>query len=439
MKRIALCLIVLSTLPRTLAAAEVPLALGEALEKAKANSAHLAQLASLQKAADAALKGARAQRWPVVDFNATYSLNSDVPELSIIEPGPPPTRQVVFPNIPHQYKTRAGVAVPIYTGGRVSGQVAAARGAQDAARLDLVAGSADIRLETESAYWGLVTARESARVLRESIASYDTHLKDAKNRFDLGLAARNEVLAVQVERDRAELARLQAENQSDVANANLVRLVGLPPDSRVVPTETVAGPAAAEAGATEELVLAALQARPEVASAQSRLSSAEAQARIERAASLPQLSAFASYDYSRPNTRILPLVDEWNGTWSVGASVSWVAFNGGRTRAAVAEAQAEAEAARHQLRDLEERIRLEVTTERGDLDTARAALLVAERNLASARESVKVETDRYHEGVGFSSELLDAETRLLRAGLDLTEALTSIRVARAGLDRAVGR
>jgi outer membrane protein TolC len=439
MNRIAPCLIVLSTLTRTLAAAEVPLALAEALEKARANSAHVAQLGSLQKAADAALKGARAQRWPVVDLSATYTLNSDVPELSIIEPGPPPTRQVVFPNIPNQYKTRAGVAVPIYTGGRISGQVAAARGAQEAARLDLVAGSADIRLETESAYWGLVTARESARVLRESIVSYDTHLKDAKNRYDLGLAARNEVLAVQVERDRAELARLQAENQSEVANANLVRLVGLPPDSRVAPTETIAGPAAGEAGATEELVLAALQARPEVASAQSRLSSAEAQARIERAAFLPQLSAFASYDYSRPNTRILPLVDEWNGTWSVGASVSWVAFNGGRTRAAVAEAQAEAEAARHQLRDLEERIRLEVTTKRADLDTASAALLVAERNLASARESVKVETDRYHEGVGFSSELLDAETRLLRAGLDLTEALTSVRVARAGLDRAVGR
>jgi outer membrane protein len=176
-----------------------------------------------------------------------------------------------------------------------------------------------------------------------------------------------------------------------------------------------------------------------VAAARARLSSAEAQARIQRSAALPQLSAFGSYDYSRPNTRILPLVDEWNGTWSVGAAVSWVAFNGGRTRAAVAEAQAEAEAARHQLRDLEERVRLEVTTRRLDVDTASAALLVADRNVASARESVKVETDRYHEGVGLSSELLDAETRLLHAGLDLTSALTDVRVARAGLDRAVGR
>ena len=99
----------------------------------------------------------------------------------------------------------------------------------------------------------------------------------------------------------------------------------------------------------------------------------------------------------------------------------------------------QAEGTRHQLRDLEERIRLEVTSRRLDLATAGAALRVAERSLASARESVKVETDRYHEGVGLSSELLDAETRLLRAGLDLTEAATDVRVARAGLDRAVGR
>jgi outer membrane protein TolC len=191
--------------------------------------------------------------------------------------------------------------------------------------------------------------------------------------------------------------------------------------------------------ATEALVAAALQARPEVAASRSRLSAAEALVKVEGSARLPQLSAFASYDYSRPNSKILPLVDEWNDTWSVGATLSWEVFNGGRTSAAVAEARARAEASRHQLRDLEERVRLEVTSRRLDLATAAAALVVAERSVASARESVKVEGDRYREGVGLSSELLDAETRLLRTGLDLTEAATNVRVARAGLDRAVGR
>jgi hypothetical protein len=38
-----------------------------------------------------------------------------------------------------------------------------------------------------------------------------------------------------------------------------------------------------------------------------------------------------------------------------------------------------------------------------------------------------------------SSELLDAEVALLRAGLDRTEALASTRLSAAALDRAVGR
>jgi outer membrane protein len=438
MKRLALGLVFLC-LARAVRAEDVPLSLAEAMEKARVHSARLAQLTALEGAAAEGLRGARAQRWPVVDLQGSYSFNSDVPELALISPGPPPTRQVVFPNIPNQYRGRAGLVLPLYTGGRTAGGVDAARGQQDAARLDLAAGGADLRLETENAYWTLVTTRESARVLEESVASYDRHEKDARNRFELGLAARNDLLAVQVERDRAELARLQAENQAEVANANLVRLVGLPPDARVVPTEPVAAPTTAEEAATESLVAAALDARPEVGALRARLATAEAQVRIERAARLPQLSAFGSYDYARPNSRILPLVDEWNGTWSVGASVSLVAFNGGRTSAAVAEAGLQAEGTRHQLRDLEERIRLEVTSRRLDLTTAEAAQSVAERSLASARESVKVETDRYREGVGLSSELLDAETRLLRAGLDLTEAATDVRVARAGLDRAVGR
>ena len=191
----------------------MPLSLAEAMEKARVHSARLAQLAALEGAAAEGLRGARAQRWPVIDLQGSYSFNSDVPELALISPGPPPTRQVVFPNIPNQYKGRAGLALPVYTGGRIAGTVDAARGQQEAARLDHAAGGADLRLETGSAYWTLVTTRESARVLEESVASYDTHEKDARNRFELGVAARNELLAVQVERDRAELARLQAENR----------------------------------------------------------------------------------------------------------------------------------------------------------------------------------------------------------------------------------
>jgi outer membrane protein TolC len=84
-------------------------------------------------------------------------------------------------------------------------------------------------------------------------------------------------------------------------------------------------------------------------------------------------------------------------------------------------------------------VRVEVTARALDLSTRRAAVAVAERNREAALENVRVAQDRYREGLIPSSELLDAESRLLQAGLDRTRAAAQLQQARADLDRAVGR
>jgi outer membrane protein TolC len=74
-----------------------------------------------------------------------------------------------------------------------------------------------------------------------------------------------------------------------------------------------------------------------------------------------------------------------------------------------------------------------------DAEAARAAVEVADRSLEWAKENQRVASDRYRAGVIVSSELLDAEVVLLRAGLERAESLTQLRVAGAALDRATGR
>jgi outer membrane protein TolC len=68
-----------------------------------------------------------------------------------------------------------------------------------------------------------------------------------------------------------------------------------------------------------------------------------------------------------------------------------------------------------------------------------ASLEVAGRSVEAAAENVRVSQDRYQAGVTPSSDLLDAEMRLLRAGLDQTVARTQLRLAHASLERALGR
>ncbi len=158
-----------------------------------------------------------------------------------------------------------------------------------------------------------------------------------------------------------------------------------------------------------------------------------------RAALRPQANLSGGYDYANPNPRILPLEARWKSSWSIGANLSLSLFDGGRTAAAAAQIEAQADALGHRLEDLERHIRLEVTQRQLELSTARQAVAVADRGLDSARENVRVARDRYHEGVIPSSELLDAEVALLRAGLDRANALAQVRLALANLDRALGR
>jgi outer membrane protein TolC len=92
-----------------------------------------------------------------------------------------------------------------------------------------------------------------------------------------------------------------------------------------------------------------------------------------------------------------------------------------------------------QLDEFTRGVRLQVTQRSLDVHAAQAAMTVAERGLESARENRHVTADRYREGLIPSSELLDAEVGLLRAGLDLTDALAQARLAVAGLERALGK
>lgn len=445
--RAALLLLVLAAIP---AAAQEPpspspalaLTVDEAVTRAIAASPRLARLGAQEAAAEAQRRGAAADRWPQLDVSAGYQYRSDVPELAITtptgDPSKPFQRVVVFPNINENWRLRAGVALPVYTGGRVGGQIAAAEQGRVAAQEDLRAGRADLVLETKAAYWSLVTARESVRVLGESMRAYDAHLRDAQSRERFGMAARNEVLAVQVERDRVELERLRAEAQAEVAEANLQRLLDLPPGARVEPAEALAAPPSAAAD-VEPLVAAAQAGRAERKALAARASAASALAGAERGARLPQVALTGGYTYANPNRDIVPPTAEWKDTWDVGVGVSWSLFDGGKRSAGEARARAQAGAVREQLRELDRAIRLEVTQRALELRTAQARVAVAERSVLSAAESRRVAGDRYREGVIPSSELLDAEVAHERASLARTESLAALRLAAAALDRAVGR
>lgn len=417
-------------------AAVVRLTLDDAIARARATSARLASLSALSHAAGEGVRGAQALRRPELEASAAYARNANVPELILAFPGQAP--RTIFPNLPNTWRTHVGATLPLYTGGRTEAAIDAATETERATGSDRAAAANDLGAETHVAYVSVLVSRETARVLAAAVASYDAHLTDAKNRQDLGLIASHEVLAVTVERERAELGRVQAENATAVATANLRRLVGLPAGTPLE-LDPAPKPEAATVADTAELVKRATAARPEIEALRARIRAMEANAKIATAATRPQAGLSAGYDFSNPNSRILPLTGTWNDTWSVGLAVNWKILDGGKSDAAAAQARAQADALRAQLSDLESRIAFDVTARRLDVDSAIAGRAVAQRSIEAARDALRVARDRFREGVLTSTELLDTETRLLRAELEATQTEGQIQVATAQLNRAIGR
>jgi outer membrane protein TolC len=387
------------------------------------------------RAALAASAEARSDRKPLVGLGASYARMSHVPELTIVTPVGSNT---IFPDLPNRYEASLGFHVPLLTGGRSAARIRAADDTAVASGADLDAVRRDLVLEVRRAYWDLVGRVEAVRVLTESLATYDAHLDEVRTRRDVGLAAENDVLAVEVDRDGAELGRIEAAGAAAVARAVLARLLDLPDGRAIEAIDRLSEPEAVSAP-TADLVAEAWSRRPERAALASRIRAAEATVDAVHAALEPQATIDASFDYANPNLRVLPLDATWEDTWRVGIGASIRLFDGGRTKNGVARARAEVDALRAELVDLERRVGLDVAAAREAFDAAMAGIPVADRGLRSARENRRVAADRYREGVIPSSELLDAESRLLFAGLGRTETLVRSLIAEATLDRAMGR
>jgi outer membrane protein TolC len=417
-------------------AADLRLSLDEAVDRAVEVSAELKSRSAEIEAGEAEQRSASSERLPDIDLKASYSRVSSVPEFAILQPGVGFT--VLYPDIRNQYGLSAALSVPLYTGGSVRSAVEAAEHRVAALNSELGAGTGDLVLETVEAYLGAVVAAEQERVMTAAIAAFQAHLDDVRDRLELGLASAADELSVKVERDRAELARIEAGNLYAVALANLARLLDLPIGTSIELVDRLDA-ASDQAGELEALAAEALDQRPERAALAARLAEVEAAGRVAQGALKPQIGASAGYDYLRPNSRFFPRRDEFNDSWYLGVELRYRVYDGGVRRAKVASLDAQAAAVRHRLEDLDRAIRLEVEQRWRELESARSAVPVAAQNVLSAKENLKVSRDLYREGLIPSSELLDAEVALMQAGLDRNYALAQQLIAGARLDRAVGR
>ena len=284
-----------------------------------------------------------------------------------------------------------------------------------------------------------LTARQAAfEVLRtnglldvavEQQSALVKHLTDSQNLFEGGQVAWFEVVQAQTEVARAQGAVVTARANLEHAGAQLRRVLTFGESS---PIEVrPGGDSGPPPGTREELVQRALKDRPEVEADRASLGLAETDLSIARRIS--GLNVNLSGSVSNSDTD-----GGGNLRWQVGVSAN-KPFSDGRARASgVGSATARRDVARTNLRQTEEDVRLQVVNAQTDLEAAREALTVAKQGVVEARERLAIARVRFETQYSAGIEVVDAQSSLTQARIELVNAGFAVQVAAARLRMSVG-
>ena len=412
------------------------LTLEDAMARGLDTSHRIAEAVARGDAADATVGQRHAALMPQLAAQAGYTRTNHVETFGVLLPNN--QLRVIYPDVPDNYRSRLDLQWPIYTAGRLDALERAARIEATASSDDVATARRDLALEIARAYWALVSASASVSVVEESVRRVDAHLQDVRNQLASGLVPPNDVLTVETQESRQRMLAIQARGNRDVAAAELARLVGIAPGTAIEAAADLEPPPP-EPIAIEALVDAAKQQRPERAALVKRVEAAAERSRAAAAGLKPTMAVGGGVDYARPNPRIFPREARWRTSWDASVNANWPLFDGGRARAEAAEAGALARAVQERLADLDAALAVEIRQRVTELDSSRAAIDAAADAIRSATEARRVVGERFRAGVATSTDVLDAQVAILQAELDRTQAIANARVARARLDRALGR
>jgi outer membrane protein TolC len=385
------------------------LRLTNALARAREQALEVAAAGARQRAAEAQLRQARSYRLPAVELQEMWNRTDSPAEAFAFQLNQErfsfPAFTTSDPNDPEPLNTamtRLEVSVSVYTGGEISGRIEQARLAAESAERRRASAADGAALAAAEAYVQLEQAREYAALLATSRETVTRHVEVARAFVGQGMIVRSELLRAEVELARLDELLAEARGNARVAEVNLSFRLGADLAS-TWELEPVAEETAA--GRSREEWLALASSRPDLDAARRMLAAGELEAGVRRAALLPRVGLVVRHDLFDDS-----LFGAHGDSTTVMAMASVDLWNGGRHRAAVAAAHAEAEAGRRDVERMERGIRLEVEQAWEELQTARARRHTAARSLEAAREAERILEERFRSGVAKTLDLLDAAT-----------------------------
>ena len=319
----------------------------------------------------------------------------------------------------------------LFSSGRAEADIDSASASMYATVEDMRRTRQDIAFSVARAYYNVLRAETILAARTEAVAQMEQHLKIAQEKFNVGKAAKLDVLRAEVQLADVTQARLLAANQLDIAGLELANSMGVDPDLyQTVPAKDDT-PAASFSDAGE-FVTEALKAHPDYLKSALLVRSAESSVRSAKGESGPELGIIGSYNREGKD---IPDIQNWN----VGFAVTMPIYTGGVTRAKVGQARAVVEQSKANGDLSKQNITLAVRSAVLSTQDAANRLQATSKSIEQASEALRVAQEKYNAGLGSSTEVIDTQVALTQAETNYANALYDGKIALAQLSYAVGR
>ncbi|MBE3604376.1 TolC family protein [bacterium] len=329
------------------------------------------------------------------------------------------------------FQSDVTLSFPVFAGGRLLAAWRAAGLNAEAARWQEAEARQRVEFDAIRAYYAAVLAERRVAVVDRALAAARAHLAVAQDRYHHGLAVNSDVL--RASRGRVDQQRIEAASGVAITRDEFGHVLGAE-DQGFAPLENPPELAAAAGVAEplEALIARAVAARPELHAARTRIAEARQQITIARADYMPTITVASVYEN---DSKTLMRAGNNAGVF-VNARLNL--FNGLASRARVDAAAARLNRIEALARDLDEAVRLQVSTAWRRLEAAREGLVVARRDVGYARDALRILDDRYGAGLAPNVAVLDAETAREQADMRLVGSEINVAVDRAAVNLATG-
>ena len=325
----------------------------------------------------------------------------------------------------------------LFTGGRATGQRAAATAGRRAADIELTAQRAQLILDVTQAYYNAVLASRLVEIAEGSLTMSDDVLRQTTSARQVGSSSEFDLLRAQVARDNQVPVVLQRRSDAIVAVLRLKQMLEIPlDDSLALITDIDAAPATTIAGVSLERPAApdtSADRRATVREAAENVRAQEGLLRAARADRLPTIALTSGYQRLFFPTSTFPELNDYRENWTVGISAGVSLLSGGRTRGGVLTAQANLREAKARLQQAREFAALDSRIALSQLAQAEAVWRASQGTAEQARRAYSIDQIRYREGISTQTDLNQSQLLVEQAMVNRAVAARDLAVARMRL------